>query len=282
MGNPLVSVAIPFYNSEEYLLFSIQSVLNQSYACWELLLIDDGSSDNSLSIAQSYAAKDSRITVYSDGNNLGLAKRLNQSILLAKGKYYARMDADDIMLYSRLNKQVDLLESHPEIDVIGSSAMIIDNKNSIIKSSNMGNNTSDFIHPSIMGKLEWFQSHMYDGSYSRCQDKELWLRSAPISVFYNTSEPLIFYREFGLPSVDKLLVSYKIERRLYRNYKEYGYSLSWSIKNTLESLAKSFVYYIFGKCGLLDFVISLRRRTPVSENERLTKEDLERSIYPLI
>ena len=121
----MVTIGLPFYNAEKYLALAIESVLQQTYTNWELLLLDDGSTDNSLSIAQSYAQKDSRIKVISDGKNKNLATRLNELPSLAQGLYLARMDADDIMLPARIERQLAVLKAHPEIDVLGTNAYII-------------------------------------------------------------------------------------------------------------------------------------------------------------
>ena len=121
----MVTIGLPFYNAEKYLALAIESVLQQTYTNWELLLLDDGSTDNSLSIAQSYAQKDSRIKVISDGKNKNLATRLNELPSLAQGLYLARMDADDIMHSARIERQLSVLKAHPEIDVLGTNAYII-------------------------------------------------------------------------------------------------------------------------------------------------------------
>ena len=134
----LVTIAIPVYNGESYLRDAIQSVVNQTFQDWELYLINDGSTDNSLAIMQEYALNDIRIKVIDDGQNKGLVTRLNQSIETAIGKYYARMDADDIMYVTRIEEQVRFLESHPDVDVLGTSIMIIDNENNIV-GSNLNN-----------------------------------------------------------------------------------------------------------------------------------------------
>ena len=97
MLTPLVTIAIPVYNGMPYLRDTIQSVVNQTYSDWELYLINDGSTDDSLTIMQSFAMCDSRIHIISDGENHGLILRLNQSVSMCDTKYYARMDADDIM-----------------------------------------------------------------------------------------------------------------------------------------------------------------------------------------
>ena len=109
----MVTIGLPFYNAEKYLALAIESVLQQTYTNWELLLLDDGSTDNSLSIAQSYAQKDSRIKVISDGKNKNLATRLNELPSLAQGLYLARMDADDIMHSARIVKTIISIESSP-------------------------------------------------------------------------------------------------------------------------------------------------------------------------
>ena len=127
----MVTIGLPFYNAEKYLALAIESVLQQTYTDWELLLLDDGSTDNSLSIAQSYAQKDSRIKVISDGKNKNLATRLNELPSLAQGLYLARMDADDIMLPARIERQLAVLKAHPEIDVLGTNAYIINDENAV-------------------------------------------------------------------------------------------------------------------------------------------------------
>ena len=107
-----VTIGISFYNAEDYLSDAIKSILVQTYSHWELILIDDGSKDNSLKIADTYAAKDKRIRVISDGMNKKLPYRLNQITSEAKGDYIARMDADDVIAVDRIEKQVNFLEKN--------------------------------------------------------------------------------------------------------------------------------------------------------------------------
>ena len=204
MENVKVSISIPLYNSELYLKEAINSVLNQTYQNWELLLINDGGSDRSLSIANFYAIRDNRIRVFSDGKNKGLSTRLNESIKLSEGVYYIRMDADDIMFPNRIERQVDYLVNNPDVDVVGSSAIIIGEKNDILfgmkKSMSAPQNRRDvingniFIHPSVAGRTKWFREHQYDDSKRRSQDFFLWLSSVKDSKFDIIDEPLLFYR----------------------------------------------------------------------------------------
>lgn len=133
---PLVTIAIPFYNCDQFLDMAICSVINQSYSNWELLLINDGSTDKSLEIALKY--KDPRIKLISDGSNKGLIYRLNQSIVLAHGYFYARMDADDIMHPKRIECQVEYMINNPQIDVLGTSYYSINSDNNIMYQIDIG------------------------------------------------------------------------------------------------------------------------------------------------
>lgn len=204
MDHDLVTIAIPFFNSESYLSYAIQSVLIQTYLDWELLLIDDGSTDDSQKIAKEYSERDKRIRVLCDGNNKGLAARLNETIAEAKGKYYIRMDADDIMFPDRIQKQVAYLNNNTEIDVVGTSAIIIGKSNNILYSMKDSLkepqtrrdviNGNLFIHPSVAGKTVWFRNNPYDETKRRSQDFFLWLNSVEHSKFAVVDEPLLFYR----------------------------------------------------------------------------------------
>ncbi|MEN6462126.1 MAG: glycosyltransferase family 2 protein, partial [Syntrophomonas sp.] len=118
MGTPLVTVLMAVYNGEQFLKESIDSILSQTFSDFEFIIVDDASTDNSRALIDSYA--DPRIRVISNAHNLRLAGSLNRGLSLARGKYVARMDADDISLRQRLEKQVAFMESRPDIGVSGS------------------------------------------------------------------------------------------------------------------------------------------------------------------
>src|ERR1700744_2347251 len=122
MSAPIISIAMPFYNSAATLELSIRSILNQSYGDFELLLCDDGSTDRGLAIAHSF--DDPRVICWSDGRRRRLAARLHECIDRARGRYRARMDADDIAYPDRLARQLAFLESHRAVDLCGSGVMI--------------------------------------------------------------------------------------------------------------------------------------------------------------
>ena len=274
----LVTIAIPVYNAEKFLSDAIQSVINQTYKNWILYLINDGSTDNSSSIIQEFAAKDSRIKIIDDGKNKGLPARLNESISLADTKYYARMDADDIMYITRIEEQVIFLEAHPEIDVLGTSIMTIDNNNVIIGSGNSSGLVKSFFHPTIIGKTEWFKANPYCEWAVRAEDTELWYRTSYKSNFWSLDKPLLFYREFGIPTLNKYLKSKMTLLRIFSYYKRYHKSLYWFLSNAFETILKMFSYICFALIGKIDMLVKLRNRNPLHDNLCLTQKDLELSI----
>lgn len=273
-----VTIAIPVYNAERYLHNTIQSVINQSYRNWVLYLINDGSTDNSLSMMHEFSACDSRIHVIDDGCNRGLVARLNQSVSITNTKYYARMDADDIMYVTRIEEQVKFLEEHPEIDVLGTSVMTIDNENRIIGSGMYSGEVEGFIHPTVMGKTEWFKANPYCDWAVRAEDFELWSRTSSKSVFYSLDKPLLFYREFGVPTLKKTLQSLYMVFKISSRYRKYGKPFSWFVRKGISSILKMFVYCFFAALGKMDYVVSMRKRKPLPKVKRLSESDLSRCI----
>ena len=277
----LVSIAIPFYNDEKYLEYAILSVINQTFQNWELLLMNDGGKDGSLNIATKYSKLDPRIKLFSDGVNKGLVARLNQSILLAKGKYYARMDADDIMYKDRIRTQVEFLESNENVDIVGSSIMVIDDKNNIKGSGFSKGFSTGFVHPTIMGKIVWFRENKYNAKYVRAEDTELWFRTSKHSVFYNIDKPLFFYREFGVPTLNKYIASMRTMKLIFRNYEEYGKTFKWAVINYMISDIKILVYVLFSVLNKTEILISHRRKK-VPVELCLNSDHLKDSIRPII
>lgn len=263
----LISIGIPFYNSEKYLADAIKSVIKQTYDDWELILIDDGSIDASLKIAKEFEKKDKRISVVSDGKNLGLPKRLNQLSKLSKGFYYARMDADDIMHPERLITQKKYLDTHPEIDLLGTGLIAIDNDNTITglrKGSfldkiglKMVIQMAWCVHPTITGKRNWFIENPYDESLRRAQDYELWIRTVEHSKFVKLEEPFLFYREASTPSLNKYFDSTKYTLSTFvKNRNRIGYFNL--IKLSLNKIFKLMVYFLFSITGQTDKLIQRR------------------------
>ncbi len=263
----LVTVGISFYNAEKYLDSAICSVINQTFEEWVLFLLDDGSTDSSFHIAEKYLY-DKRIKLISDSQNKGFVYRLNQLISMCNTKYFVRMDADDIMHYDRLKKQISFLESNPYIDVIGSSAYSIDANNEIkgiLTTTSKPNSISHvlkhscFIHPSVTGRTSWFKKNKYNKDFVRMEDMELWARTIEQSSFFNLNEPLLYYRDVGIPYLSKYLLTMRGERKLIR--KIYGSKLSFSKSyRLLQCYMKTLIYIFFTSIGLQSFLVGRRSK----------------------
>lgn len=196
-----ISVGMPVYNAEKHIRLAIKSILNQTFTDFELIITDDGSTDNTVKIIKSF--KDSRIKLYTDSQNRGIGFRLNQQINLASGQYFARMDADDLMFPNRLEIQLKYMQLNQSIDLIGGQAVVINDLNCIVGLRRVKEKYSFrdsvkhsiFIHPTIFGKLSWFKANLYDENYSGTEDHELYMRTYKNSSFCNLSEPVLFYRD---------------------------------------------------------------------------------------
>ena len=116
---PLVSVVIPAYNAAPFLTEAVHSILGQTYPHFEIIVIDDASTDGTWAVAQRCAEADRRVRIYRNAQNLGIAGNRNRGVTLARGKYLAWQDADDISMPARLDKQVRLLESQPDVAIVG-------------------------------------------------------------------------------------------------------------------------------------------------------------------
>ncbi|MDO4230348.1 MAG: glycosyltransferase family 2 protein [Capnocytophaga sp.] len=269
----MVTIAIPFYNAEQYLSFAIDSVIAQTYSNWQLLLVDDGSKDNSLKIAQEYAQKDNRITVFSDGENKNLGFRLNQIPSLVNTKYLARMDADDIMHPKRLEKQIQVLEKHPDIDVLGSNAYTIDKDNYVIglrskiAKANQLQCVKGFIHPTIIAKAEWFRNNPYDMNAVRIEDAELWYRTSNKYNFVKLCDPLLFYREIGNNYYKKYILANTSKQYILQKYNNDPHWKNYFISNTI----KSIIYHIFNLLGLEQVLVNKRNEVLYKEKMSIDK-----------
>lgn len=282
----LITVGLPVYNAEPFLADAIQSVINQSFTDWELVLIDDGSRDNSLSIARSFT--DPRVKVIADGNNLGGAARRNQINQLANGRYIALFDADDIMAPNRLWDQVSWLEQNTQVDIVGSYLYTITIDNTVygIRGATY---VPDTIHeairknpiaqPTVMARREWFLANPYDEQIGRCHDFELWLRTIEHSKFAIIDKPLIFYREAGIPYLEKYTRGITTIHTLLRDYRQRGkLCFKCYAKARLGYFAKELIYRVLALLDAETWLLTLRNRTLNREEQTRAQSLLARSI----
>lgn len=204
MSIPKVTILMPVYNGEKYLREAIESILNQTYSNFRFLIIDDGSTDNSQNIIKSY--NDSRINLYVNEKNLGLAKTLNKGIDLTDTKYIARMDCDDISLPNRLQKQVDFMDSNLQVGICGTWAKIITgDKEKIIKPLTSYEDIKAFllfecimVHVSVMMRVSMLKDYNLhystDCNFNTVEDYELWQRCSMQFPIRNIPKVLLIFR----------------------------------------------------------------------------------------
>lgn len=199
-SSPMISVLMPVYNGGENLRKAIDSILNQTYYNFELIIIDDGSTDNSLDILIEYRNLDNRILLISRENR-GLVLTLNESIKLARAPWVARMDQDDISLPLRFEKQLDWLEKSGA-DICGSWVKYFVGENNICKYFETDEAIkydmlfkSPFAHPSVIMRTELVKKLNYDKSCEHAEDYDLWVRAAMSGCkMSNVQEVLLMYR----------------------------------------------------------------------------------------
>jgi glycosyltransferase involved in cell wall biosynthesis len=277
-NTPSISVGIPFYNAEKYLAFAIQSVLCQSYTNWELILVDDGSTDNSLKIAKEFACIDQRIKVLCDGENKKLPYRLNQLIKESKGKFIARMDADDIMHPSRLEMQLNYLLENDAFDLVSTGLVSIDDQNRVCGFRCVNSLTTEIskpfkfhiVHPAVMARKEWYLRNLYSLDYPRAEDFELWCRAYDQKDLKIAILPdlLLFYREFGNISIDSLLKTCSDQHKITNYYK-----INNKIYNFIYFNFKYFFIYTIGFLGLGQN-LSKRRNRDLSNHDAKEMQEL--------
>ena len=274
---PAVTIGIPFYNAEATLLDAVRSVFAQTHQDWELILLDDGSTDCSLELARSI--RDPRVKVYSDGQNRRLAARLNQMTHLAKCDFIARMDADDLMTPDRIEKLLSILQLHQEYDLVSCGTYTI-NSDSILKGYRgkaefaytfdcLLRKSQGFLHAGLVARKSWYERNKYDESASLIEDTYLWLCAAKAGDFraLSIAEPLYIYREEGAVTEHKLLGSYRLERS----------KIAPLIANTLNknlyilrSIMKSSLVMTIKHFNLLRYLLKLRNTVEV--NDQMLKE----------
>ncbi len=270
-----VTIGIPFLNARRTLADAVRSVFAQTHQDWELLLIDDGSTDGSLDVVRGIA--DPRVRVFSDGVNRGLCARLNQIAALAEGTYLARMDADDLMHPERIERQVRFLDANPAVDVVDTATFTVDDD--LTPLGIRGEQPLDadpiavlrnglLVHPTVMGRADWFRRNAYDAAYVRAEDRELWCRTSATTKFARLCEPLFFYRESLAGNLRNYLRTEGTVRDVLRRY---GPPLVGSGRTRLlvmRSRLKALAYCFGTKLGLQGRLISKRNR-PLTAAEAL-------------
>ncbi len=277
MEQPLVTVAMSVHNASATVGLALRSVLAQTYQNWELLVADDGSTDGTREVLSQI--QDPRIRLIQEpSGNMGLPFRLNQCMRLAKGYYVARMDADDVAYPQRLERQVQFLERHRDIDLLGTGAVVFKGEGEIVGCYPTACSHEaicrrpwwgfPLAHPTWMGKRTWFMAHPYAEKDIRCEDQALLLRSFSHSRFAALEEVLLGYRMEKVSAIKlgKGRVNYC--RRLLRQVNDLPSAMTFMHGLLVHSLA-------FGRDVLLDLAGTLNRwsrRSFQVANDRVRSE----------
>lgn len=267
-----ITIGLPFFNAERDLPDAIRSVFAQTHQDWELILVDDGSTDGSLEIAR--AIRDPRVRVVSDGRNLRLATRLNQIVEMANCDLVARMDADDLMAPERIARELAVLEAEPDIDLVSTGLISLDGQDrpvgarwhvdtTVTRDHLLRKIPAGIVHAAVLGRREWFQRNPYDPTVPIAQDYDLWLRSSRKNDLRvrTLQDPLYYVRELGSVSEAKMLRSYRFDRRaLWRSRRNL-----WETRYIAKSFAKTAaLHVIFATVGL-EWLVRRRSRQAVAD-----------------
>src|SRR5260370_37503362 len=200
---PIIRIGMPLRNSSATVARAIESVLAQQFAAWELIVIDDGSTDGTAEIVRRFA--DPRIRLVEHAENRGLATRLNEAVRLSMGEFFARMDGDDVMYPERLRLQHEFLQLHRDVDLVG-GAVLVFRGDGIRLGMRGARRTHEQIcarpwssfpiaHPTWTGRTAWFQNHPYPEDMIRAQDQALLRASFAGSPFATLGQIALGYRE---------------------------------------------------------------------------------------
>ena len=262
-----VTIGIPFLNARRTLADAVRSVFAQTHGDWELLLVDDGSTDGSSDVVR--GLDDPRVRLTVDGRRLGLCARLNQIATAARGAYLARMDADDLMHPERIARQLEHLRANPGVDLVDTAIFTVDDD--LTPLGVRGEGPLDprpeavlrdglLIHPTITGRTEWFRRNPYDGRFVRAEDRELWVRTCATTAFARLREPLFFYREAPAGNLANYLRTERTVRDVLRRYGPRLVGAERTRRLVLRSRLKSMAYLLGTRLGVQGRLIRRRNR----------------------
>lgn len=250
---PKISVLMPVYNCELYIQAAVESILNQTYTDFEFLIIDDASTDATLSIIKSYT--DSRIKIIEKPVNSGYTNSLNYGLTIAKGKYIARMDGDDISYPERFAKQITFLDANPDVVVCGTTYKIVGNDKKIRLPEKHNEIAIGFLkgncisHPSVMIRKECLDTFLiqYDTSKEPAEDYHLWIQLLVYGKLCNLPDVLLEYRVYGNQVSKKRAIVQK-KSDIAAKFRMFQYlNIAWN------SIEREFLERQFGKTEPITF-----------------------------
>ncbi len=286
---PEISIIMSVYNGETYLEEAIGSVVAQTFKNWELIVINDCSTDSTSDILAAFAAKDDRIKVYTNEVNLKLPTSLNKAISLCSGKYIARMDADDICLPERFERQYEFMQQNPDVSL--SSCRFLTVKNGVYSSGGCGGRCDDkalkamllvtnpILHPGVIAKAEVMKRLNYDTTLTCTEDLELWTRmvieNEKIQIL---DEYLLIYRLH-----DKQITSTTLERQhteVLKIQQKYYSALMQSMPEEMKEFYISGIY--FKENADINKFISYTKWLKKTNAKKIDKEAIDYALFEML
>lgn len=249
----IASFLVPAYNADQYIIETLNSLSNQTYTDFNILVIDDGSSDSTLSLLLEY--DDDRLYVLKNEKNIRLVATLNKGLDVLTSKYIIRMDADDLITYNRLEKLISFMEKNPQVDICGSALQYIGKRRDVIRFKEKNEEIKASIpfhsimpHATVIFKTSHLEKFgiRYSERHIHMEDADLWFRIHEFTHFSNISEVLYFYRWEG-QNITQKTVNTRFERELvyFSNvYSKLGIPVTkeqianWIKKNTSKKLKR--------------------------------------------
>jgi glycosyltransferase involved in cell wall biosynthesis len=273
--NPIVSIILPTYNGAKYIKRAIDSVLSQSFSDWELLIIDDGSTDNTEEIIKEYTKKDYRIIYLKNEKNLGIQKTLNRGLRLAKGEYIARIDDDDIWIdKDKLKKQVDFLDKNPEYVLVATRVIYKDENGIEIKKSPSTETNKEiqevifsrccFTHSAVVFRKNIILSlggYSEDEKVKHSEDYDLWLRvcSSEYKTYILPGFSIVYTIRINNVTSTNRITQIKNDIMFYRLYKDkYNGHKNSLLKNYIRLFVYKFILKKPIRLIISDFKIKLK------------------------
>ena len=292
---PRLSVLMSVYNGERYLRQAVESILAQTFSDFEFIIVDDGSTDNTVLILNGYT--DPRLVQLKNETNIGLTRSLNRGLAVARGEYIARQDADDWSVPERLQKQIEFLSVHPEIGVLGSWLQIVDvdgNSSSVctfpledavIRWSLLFCNPIG--HPTVMMRRDVMEKvGGYRPELAQAQDYDLWVRLIPYTRFANLPEVLVYLRKHQMRvtstrGVDQRRISIQVtqeemSRVLGEDVPLHLVQGIWALESVSPAEVGGLAALIYRLCR-----VYLSNRTGSAEEKRLIRKDAARRLFDL-
>lgn len=259
---PKVSVLMGIYNCADTLEKAVESIKNQTFTNWELIMCDDGSKDNTLEVAQKIAQNDKRITVIKNEKNLTLAPTLNRCAKIASGKYLARMDGDDVCDPTRFEKELNMLESNPCYAVVSCQMNLFD-KNGVYRVVSYEETPavtdfvkrSPFCHAGCMMRKDVFDNiggYSESLDYKRVEDYDLWVRMYQAGyIGYNIQEPLYSMRDdrnaIKRRTIENRKNEIRVKKNIIRWFRLSKRNYIYILVTVAKAITPSFIYKVIHK-----------------------------------